>query len=155
MPIEPQDPRTGWTAGEDHMRASDADREQIVDVLKTAFAEGRLSKSELLSRAAQALVSKTYAELRAVTREIPARRVPAPPRPAAGPDGPRWPGGPGRPVSRKAIAWVLSLVIVLPGLGYAFFATEYGSFFIMLLAAFAASVWTGEPGPRDGRRHVY
>lgn len=54
------------------MRASDADREQVVDVLKAAFVQGRLLKDELDARAGQAFASRTYAELAAVTADIPA-----------------------------------------------------------------------------------
>jgi hypothetical protein len=54
------------------MRASDADREQVIDVLKAAFVEGRLHKDELDARAGQAFASRTYAELTAVTADIPA-----------------------------------------------------------------------------------
>jgi hypothetical protein len=54
------------------MRASDADREQVVDVLKAAFVQGRLVKDELDARAGQAFASRTYAELAAVTADIPA-----------------------------------------------------------------------------------
>jgi hypothetical protein len=58
--------------GHGRMRASDADREQVVDVLKAAFVQGRLLKDELDARAAQAFASRTYAELAAVTADIPA-----------------------------------------------------------------------------------
>ena len=54
------------------MRASDADREQAIDVLKAAFVQGRLHKDELDARAGQAFASQTYAELAAVTADIPA-----------------------------------------------------------------------------------
>ena len=54
------------------MRASHADREQVIDTLKTAFAHGRLDKDELDARVGQAFGSRTYAELAAVTGDIPA-----------------------------------------------------------------------------------
>ena len=62
------------------MRTSHADREQMIDALKVAFVEGRLTKDEFSARIGQALASKTYAELAAVTADIPARPpAPAPP----------------------------------------------------------------------------
>jgi hypothetical protein len=61
--MEPQDPGAVWAAGGGHLRASDADRERAIDVLKAAFVQGLLSKSELARRAGQALESRTYAEL--------------------------------------------------------------------------------------------
>ena len=151
--MQPQRPGAGGAGGQGHLRASDADREQAVEALKTAFAEGRLSKAELLGRAGRALTSKTYAELGSATADIPARRVPAAPRHQAPARQPAAPDR-ARQASWKVIAWVVSAVIVVPGLGVAFFATQYGSFFIMLLFGSAAAAWTGAPGPENGGRHV-
>jgi len=36
--------------GRDHLRASHADREQVVEVLKAAYVQGRLTKDELDAR---------------------------------------------------------------------------------------------------------
>jgi hypothetical protein len=54
------------------MRASHADREQLIDVLKAAFVQGRLAKDEFDLRVGQALASRTGAELAALTADIPA-----------------------------------------------------------------------------------
>ena len=54
------------------LRTSRADREQAVDVLKAAFVQGRLTKDELGQRVGQALASRTYADLGALTADIPA-----------------------------------------------------------------------------------
>jgi hypothetical protein len=53
------------------MRSSNADRERAVDVLKAAFAEGRLTPEEFEHRAAQAYRSRTYAELAGLTADLP------------------------------------------------------------------------------------
>ena len=145
--MEPQDPYPGWAVGGGHLRASDADRERVVDALKAAFVQDRLTKGELARRAGQALESKTYADLAAATAGIPAA-------PAATPS-PRQPASPvrARPVNWKVIAWVLSVVIVTPALGVAFFATYYGSFYILLLLGFVASGLIATP--RAGRRSVF
>ena len=76
--------------GHGRLRASDADREQVIDTLKTAFVQGWLSRDQLGVRAGQALVSRTYAELAAVTDGIPARLtgVGEPPALAVGHAGP-------------------------------------------------------------------
>ena len=55
------------------LRASDADREQAIDVLKTAFVQDRLASAEFEARVGQALASRTYAELAAATSGIPGR----------------------------------------------------------------------------------
>ena len=60
--------------GSGHIRASDAEREQVIDTLKAAFVQGWLTRDQLGVRTGQALVSRTYAELAAVTDGIPARR---------------------------------------------------------------------------------
>jgi len=58
--------------GRTHMRASHADREQVIDMLKTAFVQGRLTKDEFDLRVGQVLASRTYADLSALTGDIPA-----------------------------------------------------------------------------------
>jgi hypothetical protein len=72
------------------LMASDADRENVADVLKAAFAGGRLSWEELDLRVGQALTARTSADLAALTADLPAGRsrtepagtpAPAPPRP--------------------------------------------------------------------------
>jgi len=69
--------------GRGHLRASHADREQVVGTLKAAFMQGRLTKDELDLRVGQALTSRTYAELAALTADIPAGLATAkPPVPA-------------------------------------------------------------------------
>jgi len=68
-------------AGGGHFRASQADRERAIEVLKTAFAEERLTKEAFDLRVDRALVSRTYAELTAVTSDL--HVSPADVRPAA------------------------------------------------------------------------
>ena len=60
---EPIDPRA--------MRAADADRERVADVLREAVAQGRISFDELDERLDQAYLAKTYADLEAITRDLP------------------------------------------------------------------------------------
>jgi DUF1707 SHOCT-like domain len=59
-------------ASRGHLRASHADREQVIDTLKAAFVQGRLTKDEFDERIGQALASRTYVELDAITADIPA-----------------------------------------------------------------------------------
>ena len=58
--------------GRDHIRASHADREHVIDTLKAAFVQGRLTKDEFDQRVGQAFDSKTYAELAALSADLPA-----------------------------------------------------------------------------------
>jgi hypothetical protein len=80
----PEDEIAARTAGHGQFRASQADREQAIEVLKTAFVEDRLTKDEFDLRVDQALASLTYAELAAVTSDLHAWPVAAGPT-AAGP----------------------------------------------------------------------
>jgi hypothetical protein len=59
-------------AGRGRLRASHADREQVIDTLKDAFVQGRLTKDELDSRVGDVLASRTYADLTALTADLPA-----------------------------------------------------------------------------------
>jgi hypothetical protein len=72
----------GAGAGGGHLRASDADREQVIGVLKAAFAQGRLAKDELDVRVGQVLASRTYADLDALTSDLPRGLDAQPPWPA-------------------------------------------------------------------------
>lgn len=53
------------------MRASSADRERAVDVLKAAFAEGRLDQDEYADRVGLVYSSRTYADLASLTADLP------------------------------------------------------------------------------------
>jgi hypothetical protein len=57
--------------GRGHLRASRADREQVIITLKAAFVQGMLAKDEFDLRVAQTFASRTYAELAAVIADIP------------------------------------------------------------------------------------
>jgi uncharacterized membrane protein len=64
------DPRLA-AGGHAGMRASDADRERLVEVLKTGFAEGRLSQDEYNLRMGRAYAARTYGELEALVSDLP------------------------------------------------------------------------------------
>ncbi len=70
------------------MRASHADREQVIGTLKAAFVQGRLAKDEFDLRVSQTYAARTYAELAAVTADLPAGlTADQPPTPARVPGG--------------------------------------------------------------------
>jgi Domain of unknown function (DUF1707)/Domain of unknown function (DUF4190) len=58
--------------GYGNVRASAADRERAIDVLKAAFAEGRLTREEHDARVESAYRSRTYADLAALSADLPA-----------------------------------------------------------------------------------
>ena len=65
------------------LRASHADREQVIGLLKTAFVHGRLTKEEFDGRVDRAFAARTYAELTGLTGDLPV--TPAAPGPGLGP----------------------------------------------------------------------
>jgi hypothetical protein len=77
----PQDPAA---AARDRLRAGHADREQVIEALKHAFVQGRLTRDELGLRVGLALAARTRADLAALTTDIPAEpAAAAPARPPA------------------------------------------------------------------------
>jgi hypothetical protein len=124
-----------------HIRASDADREQVIEVLKDAFVQGRLTRDELSVRAGLALVARTYAELSVITADIlvtiPAWLTAA--RPSQ-PD--RVPAR--QPVNKKAVALATGMAI-LPTTVWAIFLTYSGGFIILFLLVFVGLVVTTGP----------
>jgi DUF1707 SHOCT-like domain len=137
MTTWPSDPMAGATA-RGRLRASDADREQVIDALKAAFVQGRLTKDELDVRAGQALASRTCAELTAITADIFAALIEAQPPPK-----PTWAHDRKR-INKKVGAWGAYAIILLPALGAAFF-TFYGGFFVLLLFAFIGLMVSAGP----------
>jgi hypothetical protein len=66
-----------------HLRASDADRDRVIERLHGAATEGRIAAEELEERVSLALTARTYRELEAVVADLPGpaagsgtRRVP-------------------------------------------------------------------------------
>ncbi len=104
--------REDGTAGAlGRLRTSRADREQAIDVLKAAFVQGRLTKGEFDSRVGQVLASRTYADLDALTSDIPDGVTSAEPSAEHAPE-------PGRVLSFKTAAR-LGAVGALPSMGSA------------------------------------
>ena len=79
----PGDEMAAGAGGRGHLRASQADREQVIGTLKAAFVQGMLVKDEFDARTGQALAARTYAELDVLTADIPAGLTGSrPPEPA-------------------------------------------------------------------------
>ena len=57
------------------IRASDKERESVVDVLRDAYTEGRLTLEEFEERTSAAYASKTWADLRELTADLPVEPV--------------------------------------------------------------------------------
>jgi Domain of unknown function (DUF1707) len=78
----PGDEIAAGAGGRGRLRASHADREQVVGTLKAAFVAGMLAKDEFDLRVGQALVSRTYAELAVITADLPSGLAAASSEPA-------------------------------------------------------------------------
>jgi len=70
-----------WAGGErGKIRAGDVDRERVVELLKAAYSEGRLTKDEYDDRLSDALSARTYADLDLLIKDLPvAQPVMVPP----------------------------------------------------------------------------
>jgi hypothetical protein len=85
------------------MRASDAEREAVVERLRTAAEEGRLTVEELAERIDGAYAATTRAELEPLTADLPA--------------APAWGGGAPTPAGAPAPRTASSLVLGVLGGG--------------------------------------
>jgi len=68
---DPGGERAAPAGGHGRLRASRADRERVIELLKAAFVQDRLTQDELDTRVGLALVSRTYADLADITADIP------------------------------------------------------------------------------------
>lgn len=78
MSLQPWQGGQPWRygPGQSGMRTSHADRERAVDVLKAAYAEGRLTSEEYEQRMTRAYQSHTYGELTPLIADLPQGPVP-------------------------------------------------------------------------------
>ena len=131
-----------WEPANARFLASDADRERVVDMLKTAFVHGTLTRDELTLQTGRALTARTYAQLAAITTRL----TPAAPRPATQIPGPRVRK---RRVSKKVIV-VGACAIVLPPTLTMAFLSYYGGFLVMMLFTFIGAVLSSKPPAPPG-----
>ncbi len=86
-----------------NLRASDADRERVADILREAAGDGRLTMEELDERLDAVYAAKTYAELEPITKDLPTTGSAPVQAPAPVPPGDTHRYG-GVPTSSHAIA---------------------------------------------------
>ncbi|MER5641707.1 DUF1707 and DUF4190 domain-containing protein [Kitasatospora sp. NPDC002227] len=105
---QPQQPHPG-------MRAAQTDRDRAVDVLKAAYAEGRLSAEEYSQRFDLASAARTYGELAQLTADLPAGPLG---QPAPGVPQTFFPLAPPKPPTNPmAVASLVLGVLCLPTMG--------------------------------------
>jgi hypothetical protein len=137
--------------GRGYLRASHADRERVIGTLKAAFVQGRLTKDELDARAGQAFAARTYAQLAALTADLPAGLADAVPPPRAARAQAR------RPMSNVAGAGVCVVMAVAApvvlsfSIGGAAFLL-FTPFYFMALAVLGAETLVSWRDKRSGRQ---
>ena len=116
---------TAWSC----LRASNADREHVIEVLKAAFVQGRLAKEDFDVRVGQVLASRTYADLAVVTA-LPAGAAAAqPPQTRSGARARKPVNNNGKVAACGAWASIpLALVAAL-------LLTSNGTFFVLAVVA--------------------
>jgi hypothetical protein len=124
---KPGDDMAAATAGRGHLRASHADREHVLDVLKAAFVQGLLTKDEFDMRVGQTFASRTYAELAALTVDIPVGLIGA--QPLRKPARAQAPQPVNKVVNSSACA-----TLALLALAAALFTGNFGLFFVVVVA---------------------
>jgi hypothetical protein len=133
---EPWDQVAACMVSRDRIRASDADRERVLDTLGTAFVEGRLTEEEYHARAVWVLASRTHGDLTTVTVGIPPRRSEPPPHRAPRSDLDR--------IDKKSLAWGAFLFLMPATLGIAFLTHDV-AFFVLFVVAFIGVTVTAQP----------
>ena len=84
--VNPGDERAAGAESQARLRASAADREQVIEVLKVGFVQDRITKDELDQRIGKVLASQTYDDLDILTADIPGALIRAQPAEPARPD---------------------------------------------------------------------
>jgi hypothetical protein len=164
---EPGGERTAAAGERGHLRASRTDRERVIELLKDAFVQDRLTQEELDTRVGLALASRTYADLADLTADIPGGSA------AAGPAAGEPAGSPARTLAKAARRSGICMLAAFALVGVAVL-TQSGpltgmAFLSALIATLAAAGFLGygvvdawherrsrrqlPPAPgRDGRR---
>jgi Domain of unknown function (DUF1707) len=124
------------------IRASDQERESVVDVLRDAFTDGRLTFDEFEERTAAAYAAKTWTDLQALTTDLPVQpllgaglnqRPQAAPSPAGPPAIPARRVGRDRPFD-KVLPVLFVWILISAAAGSPDIAAALSFVFICILA---------------------
>ena len=148
------------------IRASDADREHVVEILREAFSAGRLTLEEFDERTTLAFAAKTWGGLRDLTRDLPqqARLEISHPQPQVRPAGEK-PLPVSAPPPHRRLSPMLPILVIWLGIAlsfrdpYAFIPVLVILFTLLRLATRPTRVnrpgpdqrhGDHDPGPGDG-----
>jgi hypothetical protein len=132
-----------------YLRASHADRDQVINVLKAAFVAGMLAKDELELRVGQALASRTYAELAHITGDLPAELAEARPRTPARATAGQPLVQPGQIITGATMLY-LGAWLSVPGSAEPALAVLGGFFYLCILAIAVATIFENRHEERSG-----
>lgn len=136
MTTGPGDEMAAAAAGGGRLRASQADREHVVDALKAAFVQGRLDKAEFDTRVGEAFTARTYAELAAVSADIPVPRAAA--------QSPALPlRSPGDKTVTRGVHAIIAATVPTAGLWAAAWSSQTGNASVFALVWTITIVWLG------------
>ncbi|MFB9838191.1 DUF1707 SHOCT-like domain-containing protein [Actinoallomurus acaciae] len=126
----------------DTLRAADRDRDEVVDLLREHYAQGRLTMEEFEERSTAATSAKTLGDLRVLTADLPA--APEPREAAWSPARMRW-------IALAGVAALATVVLVgVAVAGYVKFA--FPVWLIVLVAVKRAHGGRRMPQARRARR---
>lgn len=128
VPVSLGNEMTAAAAGRGYLRASHADRDHVIDTLKAAFVQGRLTKDEFDLRVSQTLTSRTYADLATLTADLPAGLIGAQLRRKAPPAQ--------APAVNKPLLWG-SYAILMAAMGSMAVAFPAGSLLLLSIGVLA------------------
>lgn len=135
----PEDNMAALAARRGRLLAAQADREQAIGVLKTAFVQGRLTKDEFDLRVGQTFVSRTYAGLAAITADIPAELAADQPPPAPAPAQARPPMSDAAKAS-LSVTIAVAVMVVATVLTHGYALVVFIPFYLMGLLVAAAQM---------------
>jgi hypothetical protein len=147
----PGDETPGGIGERGHLRASHADRDQVIDTLKAAFVAGMLGKDELELRVDRALASRTCSELADITVDLPAglagEQSPNPAQAATG-----QPLVQPAQIITGATMLYLGAWLSVPGSAAAALAVLGGFYYLCIVAIAVATIFENRHDERSGRQ---
>lgn len=136
-------------AAERPMRASDGDRERVVEILREHTAQGRLTFEEFEERIDRAYTARTWDDLRRLTDDLPVRTVFS--GDGGGADGPERAGRVAQRAGPARVAPPARTMLLPALLGGALLAlTLTGTWSLLPLLLIGIFVFAGPCGGRDG-----
>jgi hypothetical protein len=99
--------------GDGQLRASDAERAHVIDVLRQHTVDGRLTLEEFEQRVDEAYAATTRGDLDPVLRDLPPLPPATPPATRTGPQRPPWPSPLDGGAVLRAVAVVAAVTVVL------------------------------------------